>query len=216
VIHKVSPNAPTTDGNTRSWRFATGAFQIKIPVSTAESMLFAEENTLAIMKWRIGQVSPSSRWSPVLQRYVSYIAARVDGLGGNSSAILPSPNGAPPSLNTVVSVAITFPPNFNTFNAGDPIEVRGNATWQPPGPSPVLSMQLSAFESRFDGISFGPWVHVNDFSLDLVPEGANTVAWQTVVRPFDGMARYMLTAYAFGDDERRIGSSKPLFLESVG
>ena len=80
----------------RSWRYVVGTFQVKIPVSTGKVMLFAEENTLAIMKWRLQQMAPSNRWYPVLQRYISYIAARVDGLGGNADAIKPSLQGVPP------------------------------------------------------------------------------------------------------------------------
>jgi kumamolisin len=118
-------------------------------------------------------------------------------------------------LSTSVKVAITFPPNFNTFLAGRPIEIRGNGTWTPAGPSPVQAMQLSAFESRWDGVSFGRWVHVADFPLDLTPDGADTVRWKHMVTPFDGMARYMLTAYAFNSSARPIGSSDPLFLKSV-
>jgi hypothetical protein len=78
------------------WRYVVGTFQVKIPVSTAEVMLLPEENTLAIMKWRLQQMDPTSRWYPVLDRYVQYIAARVDGLGGDSSSVQPSPNGVPP------------------------------------------------------------------------------------------------------------------------
>lgn len=81
---------------TRRWRYVVGTFQIKIPVSTGEAMLFPEENTLAIIKWRLQQMSTFNRWYPVLERYLSYIAARVDGLGGDSQSILPSPNGVPP------------------------------------------------------------------------------------------------------------------------
>jgi hypothetical protein len=79
----------------QNWRYVVGTFQVKIPVTTSEVMLGPEENTLAIMKWRLQQMAPSNRWYPVLQRYVSYIAARVDGLGGDSTSILPSPNGVP-------------------------------------------------------------------------------------------------------------------------
>ncbi len=86
--------APSAQGV--SWRCVVGTFQVKIPVATHETMLGPEENTLAIMKWRLQQMAPSSRWYPVLDRYISYIAARVDGLGGNSGSILPSPNGVPP------------------------------------------------------------------------------------------------------------------------
>jgi hypothetical protein len=80
----------------RSWRYVVGTFQVKIPVIRGEAMLVPEENTLAIMKWRLGQMMPSDRWYPVLERYISYIAARVDGLGGDSGSILPSPVGVPP------------------------------------------------------------------------------------------------------------------------
>lgn len=77
------------------WRFVTGTFQIKIPVKTGNVVLPVEENTLAIMKWRLEGMSPSNRWYPVLQRYVKYISERVKGLGGNPNLILASPKGAP-------------------------------------------------------------------------------------------------------------------------
>ena len=80
----------------KSWRYVVGTFQVKVPVATGEALLFPEENTLAIMKWRLQQMAASNRWYPVLARYISYIAARVDGLGGDSDSILPSPNGVPP------------------------------------------------------------------------------------------------------------------------
>jgi hypothetical protein len=78
-----------------SWRYVVGAFQVQIPVTTGDKILPSEENTLAILKWRFGQMSPSNRWYPVLERYLEYISARVDGLGGDSQSILPSPNGVP-------------------------------------------------------------------------------------------------------------------------
>jgi len=40
-------------------------------------------------------MSPFDRWYPVPERYISYVAARVDDLGGDSKGILPSPNGVP-------------------------------------------------------------------------------------------------------------------------
>jgi hypothetical protein len=78
-----------------SWRYVIGTFQIKIPVTTAEIMLFPEENTLAIMKWRLQQTAPGNRWYLVLKRYIAYIADRVKGLGGDPDAIPPSLDGAP-------------------------------------------------------------------------------------------------------------------------
>jgi Pro-kumamolisin, activation domain len=80
----------------RNWRYVVGTFAIRIPVTTSRVMLPMEEDTLAIMKWRLTQMSPGNRWYPVLVRYISYIEGRVDGLGGNSSTIQPSPYGVPP------------------------------------------------------------------------------------------------------------------------
>jgi len=74
----------------KNWRYVTGTFQVKIPVTTKEVMLYPEENTLAIMKWRLKTMSPANRWYPVLQRYIIYISARIDGLGGDSDSIKPS------------------------------------------------------------------------------------------------------------------------------
>jgi hypothetical protein len=77
-----------------NWRYIVGAFQVKIPVSTKEDILPAEENTLAIFKWRLLSMSPTNRWYPVLLRYISYLSARVEGLGGDPDAIPPSLQGA--------------------------------------------------------------------------------------------------------------------------
>jgi Pro-kumamolisin, activation domain len=73
-----------------NWRYVVGTFAVRIPVTTARTMLPWEENTLAIMKWRLSQLEPTNRWVPVLTRYVDYIAARVQGLGGRPNAIQPS------------------------------------------------------------------------------------------------------------------------------
>jgi hypothetical protein len=78
-----------------NWRYVAGTFQVKIPVATATSMLPQEEDTLAIFKWRLGAMSPSNRWYPVLNRYIGYIEGRVRGLGGDPDKIPPSPDGAP-------------------------------------------------------------------------------------------------------------------------
>jgi len=76
------------------WRHIVGTFQVKIPVATAATMLGPEEDTLAILRWRLEQMPPSDRWHPVLTRYVKLIAGRVAGLGGDPSQIAPSPRGA--------------------------------------------------------------------------------------------------------------------------
>lgn len=82
-----------------NWRYVVGSFEVRIPVTTKEKILPSEETTLAIMKWRFEQMSPSNRWYPVLQRYIGYLSARVDGLGGNAQAIPPSLSGIPPEIS---------------------------------------------------------------------------------------------------------------------
>jgi hypothetical protein len=49
-----------------NWRYVTGSFAVRIPVTVPKIMLPIEEDTLAIMKWRLTQMSPSNRWYPVL------------------------------------------------------------------------------------------------------------------------------------------------------
>jgi hypothetical protein len=84
----------------RNWRYIVGTFAVRIPVTTGKIMRPLEENTLAIMKWRLAQWSPGDRWYPILLRYIDYISKRVDGVGGNSSAIQASPWGAQPPPRT--------------------------------------------------------------------------------------------------------------------
>ena len=67
----------------RNWRYIVGTFAVEIPVTTPKVMLWPEENTLAILKWRLGEMEPTNRWVPVLKRYIGYIEGRVNGLGGN-------------------------------------------------------------------------------------------------------------------------------------
>ena len=82
--------APSQNGGS-SWRYVVGSFGIEIPVATADIVLPWEQNLLAIMKWRLQQLGPTNRWYPVLLRYIAYIEGMVDGLGGNSQEIPPSP-----------------------------------------------------------------------------------------------------------------------------
>jgi Listeria-Bacteroides repeat domain (List_Bact_rpt) len=78
-----------------TWRYVVGTFQVKIPVSTKDALLAPEESALAVLRWRLQSNSPASRWHPVLERYVSYIADRVEALGGDPATIAPSLQGAP-------------------------------------------------------------------------------------------------------------------------
>jgi len=95
VSRKAGPAVVVNKSDFRNWRYVVGTFQVRIPVTTQDVMLFPEQNTLAIMKWRLQHMAPTNRWYPVLQRYISYISGRVAGLGGDPDAIPASPNGAP-------------------------------------------------------------------------------------------------------------------------
>lgn len=89
------PKEPRPVPPMRNWRYVTGTFQVKIPVTTPQIMLRPDEDALAVMKWRLQSMSPTNRWHLVLKRYIEYVSARIAGLGGNPNAIPPSPNGAP-------------------------------------------------------------------------------------------------------------------------
>jgi hypothetical protein len=79
-------------------RYIVGSFQVKIPVSTREAMLPAEETTVAILKARLEALPTTNRWYPVLLRYIVQIAGRVDGLGGNANSVPPSLGGYRPGV----------------------------------------------------------------------------------------------------------------------
>jgi len=78
-----------------NWRQVVGSFQVRIPVTTRDVMLRPDEDALAVLKWRLEQMDSQNRWYPVLQRYITYLSARIAGLGADPHAIPPSPNGAP-------------------------------------------------------------------------------------------------------------------------
>ena len=78
------------------WRYITGSFLVRIPVQKETMILPGDENLLAILKWRLGEIGPGNRWYPVLLRYISYLSQRITGMGGNPSKIPPSPNGYQP------------------------------------------------------------------------------------------------------------------------
>jgi hypothetical protein len=96
VINKAARAKDIAQGNTRTWRYVTGAFQVKIPVTTEDALLGSEENTLAIFKARLAAMSPAYRWYPVLKRYINYVSARVEGSGGDANTIAPSLQGVQP------------------------------------------------------------------------------------------------------------------------
>jgi hypothetical protein len=77
-----------------------GTFQLTIPVKAAETLLVPEERLLAIMRWIDKGIPPCDKWSPVFKRYVSQIAGRVTGFGGDPTKIPRSPTGSIPEAAT--------------------------------------------------------------------------------------------------------------------
>ncbi|MDQ2860546.1 MAG: hypothetical protein M3T55_07455 [Pseudomonadota bacterium] len=84
------PMVAAVVNDVRIERYVVGSFQVKIPVKTKSDMLGPEETTLAIVKARLAAMPKSSRWYPVIERYLGLLIARVDGLGGEASEIGPS------------------------------------------------------------------------------------------------------------------------------
>ncbi len=81
-----------------TWRRVAGAFQFVINIKTKGAILLNEERLLATLRWMVLQMPTTKRWYPVLQRYIDYVAGRVQGFGGNPGQILPSPTGWVPGL----------------------------------------------------------------------------------------------------------------------
>lgn len=112
VVKQRNPNDSSTQltggaddaalGDQPFWRYVSGSFLARISVQKENTILPADENLLAILKWRLTLVGAGNRWYPVLLRYISYLSGRIDGMGGNASAIPPSPTGyQPPSTGPV-------------------------------------------------------------------------------------------------------------------
>lgn len=58
-------------------------------------MLPIEENTLAILKWRLQAKPAPYRWRPVWKRHIDVVGAKVEGLGVDPGTISPSLGGFP-------------------------------------------------------------------------------------------------------------------------
>ena len=65
-------------------RRVLGAFQITVPVTTAEQMLPLERRSYAIVRDVLATIPEENRWYLPFRRYVAQIAGRVDALGGDS------------------------------------------------------------------------------------------------------------------------------------
>jgi hypothetical protein len=75
-------------------RRVVGGFQVNVVIRAADALLLSEEHSLAFFRWVLSTLAPTSRWYPVMQRYVDELALRVDSLGGDASGIQASSTGA--------------------------------------------------------------------------------------------------------------------------
>jgi hypothetical protein len=74
----------------------TGTFEVLVAVRDAVDILTGEARLLAVLKSIALGIRPASGWFLVFQRYVTTVADRVRGLGGNPTRIGPSPAGHVP------------------------------------------------------------------------------------------------------------------------
>jgi len=83
----------------RRARKMLGAFQFNIPVSPDAEILPKAIHNLSILRY-IQQTIPSgNRWTPIFTRWLTGLAGKVSGLGGDPTQVPPSPTGgdtAPP------------------------------------------------------------------------------------------------------------------------
>jgi hypothetical protein len=83
-------------GSKETWRTVAGTFQLSVPIGTKAEILPEAERGLSILRWILDSTPQTSRWYPVMLRYVEAFADRVAGLGGNPSFIPPSATGTWP------------------------------------------------------------------------------------------------------------------------
>ena len=99
LVRQISNIArPDVDRVSRVWpgRKVIGGFQMTVQIETARQLLSPVGRSLAFFRWILTTLSKDSRWHPVIERYVSEIALRVNGLGGDANAIVASSIGALP------------------------------------------------------------------------------------------------------------------------
>jgi hypothetical protein len=101
TVRQVSSVAGTPLGNARSAvalrrysRRVIGGFQLNVAIQAANTLLVSEEHSLAFFRWVLSTLATTSRWYPVMQRYVDELALRVSWLGGDASSIQASSTGA--------------------------------------------------------------------------------------------------------------------------
>ena len=170
--------APVTPGAI-SWRYVVGTFQVQIPVTTKDKMLSSEEDTLAIMKWRLQQMMPSNRWYSVLERYNSYIAARVDGLGGDADDIAPSFDGAP--RDTPICIRIRVLNSLHQPRGGTV-----NIEFQPQDAGEIVKVKAADASKDIDVLGLRRYPQVPLYEVTVTPTNVFKPTSQFVKIPPSG------------------------------
>jgi hypothetical protein len=96
VISQITNAEAGRHGSTRTWRKVVGTFQLSIPIGTKAVILPTAERNLSILRSILDSTPQTSRWYPVMLRYVGAFADGVEGLGGDPSLIPPSATGTWP------------------------------------------------------------------------------------------------------------------------
>ncbi len=76
------------------WRQARGGFQYTVTAKSEKLLLSEQERLVAWLKWRIEIIPATSRWKPVLLRYLKYTGNLVWSLGKDPTTIRPSEVGS--------------------------------------------------------------------------------------------------------------------------
>jgi Glutaminase len=93
VVRQVINDKANSERLSAGIRRILGSFQITIPVTKKQNMLFREEILLSNLRWIQKSIPLTNRWYPVFSKYTNQIAKRVDALGGISVHVLASPGG---------------------------------------------------------------------------------------------------------------------------
>jgi len=94
--YREAEQADATAGKRTLWRQVLGTFQVSLAIKPPAEALLATERLYAVFSWIAEAVAPSSRWYPVMIRYLAQLGEVITGLGGNPGQIQPSPAGQVP------------------------------------------------------------------------------------------------------------------------
>jgi hypothetical protein len=92
-IEVARSKAEISNKETFAWRQLQGAFQYTITAKPEDELLPGQERLVAWLKWRCATLQETSRWKPVLERYLKYTSSLVWNLGKDPNSISPSAFG---------------------------------------------------------------------------------------------------------------------------